>query len=99
MTLVLGEIMEGRPKDTVRDKSGKVTSWGQDDLYAILDGRKNPEASSTASTVPDDSIRKAYEADGYSDLRIRMLEEMRHASSPVEKAQIRARYEEMAAAK
>lgn len=98
--LVLGEMLDGRPKESVRDKDGKITQLGQDDLLAMLNGQASPDG-----TVSDQALAEAYAEAGadpitgqaMDPLKVRMFQEMRNATSPAARASIRARYADLAA--
>ena len=82
------------------DKDGKITSMGQTDLLAMLNGEKSPTGQ-----FSDQAMAEAY-ADAGADpitgqamdpLKVRMYQEMRHAQGPQAKAAIRSKYADLAA--
>lgn len=80
-SLIEGFILKDRTADQRKD------------MQAALEGR----SSKTVDEATDSKLAEAYRSDGYSDQRIKMMEELRHEKDPVRRSQIRLRY--MTAAK
>jgi hypothetical protein len=82
------------------DKDGKITSMGQKDLLAMLNGEKT-----ATGQFSDKAMAEAY-ADAGADpitgkamdpLKVQMYQEMRNATTAMERASIRSKYADLAA--